>query len=84
MEPNALVSKQKLAWCLLILRMGIATVFAMWTLDKFINPSHTATVFERFYQLSDLTSGIIFAIGVAQSVLNFTFVASEKLDRVVS
>ena len=73
MERDAMVSKQKLAWCLLILRMGIATVFAMWTIDKFINPSHAAAVFERFYQLSGLTSGITYAIGVAQSALILAF-----------
>jgi len=73
-ERVAVVSKQKLAWCLLILRLGIATVFVMWTIDKFINPSHAAAVFERFYQLSGLTPEISYAIGAAQSALLLAFI----------
>ncbi len=71
----AMVFKQKLAWCLLILRLGIAIVFVMWAIDKFINPTHAAAVFERFYKLSGLTSEITYAIGGAQSVLILAFIA---------
>jgi len=74
-ERVVMVSKQKLAWCLLILRLGIATVFVMWTIDKFINPAHSAAVFEGFYKVSGLTSGLTYAIGVAQSVLILAFIA---------
>ncbi len=34
----------RLATCLLLIRLGIGLVFAVWTLDKFVNPDHAVRV----------------------------------------
>lgn len=73
-EPFAIVSKQKLACCLLLIRMGIAIVFAMWTIDKFLNPSHASAIFEKFYKVPGLSNGITYAVGAAQSVVLLAFI----------
>tara|TARA_R110002096_G_scaffold16106_50_gene55356 strand:+ start:14034 stop:14522 length:489 start_codon:yes stop_codon:yes gene_type:complete len=66
---------RRLAWCLLWLRLGIASVFIMWTLDKFANPEHAAAVFEKFYGISNLSNALSYAIGAVQSLLIICFVA---------
>ncbi len=65
---------RQLAWCLLWLRLGVATVFIMWTVDKFVNPEHAAAVFEKFYGISDLSNGISYAIGAVQILLIVCFI----------
>ncbi|MFD1009613.1 hypothetical protein [Oceanisphaera ostreae] len=37
--------QQRLQWSLLFLRLGVFIVMIMWTLDKFINPEHSALIF---------------------------------------
>lgn len=46
----------KLGFSLLLLRIGITIVFMMWTIDKFLNPDHAASVFERYYSIPWLST----------------------------
>ena len=69
------VSKSKLQWSLLLLRLGIFIVFAMWTIDKFLNPEHAASVFERYYKISGLSTTLAYGIGATQAVVILAFVA---------
>ena len=50
--------EQKLPWALLALRVGIFIVMFVWALDKFVNPGHTAAVFEGFYGISAFLAGL--------------------------
>ena len=59
---------------LLLLRIGIFIVFLFWTLDKFVNPDHTANVFSKFYALEGLGTSIVYVIGSLQIILIFSFV----------
>ena len=68
-------TEQRLAIALLALRLGVFIVMVMWTLDKFVQPEHTAGVFANFYGLSGLGSSIFMLIGAAQLVLVLAFVA---------
>ncbi len=65
---------RRLAWCLLWLRLGIATVFVMWTVDKFVNPEHTAAVFKKFYKIGELSNELSYAIGAIQMLLIVCFI----------
>ncbi|MDF1756180.1 MAG: hypothetical protein P1U89_25560 [Verrucomicrobiales bacterium] len=65
---------RQLAWCLLMLRLGIASVFVMWTVDKFVNPKHAAAVFEKFYKIADLSTELSYGIGAIQSLLLICFI----------
>lgn len=60
---------------LLLLRLGIGLVMAMWTIDKIINPDHAGAVFSNFYGLDAVGSDILLAIGLAQGVIVIAFVA---------
>ncbi len=63
----------KLPWALFILRVGIFIVMFIWAIDKFVNPSHAAAVFEGFYGFSGLTQGLATALGIAQVLLYLAF-----------
>ena len=65
--------EQKLPWALLALRIGIFIVMFIWALDKFVNPGHTAAVFEGFYGISGLSTTIATVLGAVQVVLCLAF-----------
>ena len=45
---------KRLPVALLTLRLGVFIVMIMWSLDKFVQPEHTAGVFANFYGLGGL------------------------------
>ncbi|RUO67131.1 hypothetical protein [Idiomarina ramblicola] len=65
--------EQKLPWALLVLRVGIFIVMFVWALDKFVNPGHTAVVFEGFYGISGLSATIAAVLGATQVLLCLAF-----------
>lgn len=67
--------KNRIAQCLLLLRYGVGLVFFMWTLDKFINPEHTASIFERYYKIPGLAIAGAYVLGLAQLTLVVAFIA---------
>ena len=67
--------EQKFPWALLALRVGIFIVMFVWALDKFVNPGHTAAVFEGFYGISGLSSTLAAVLGGLQVALCLAFIA---------
>ncbi|QEG24952.1 MauE/DoxX family redox-associated membrane protein [Mariniblastus fucicola] len=67
------VNKTTLQWSLLLLRLGVFLVFAMWTLDKFINPGHAAVVFEKYYKIPGMSSAFTYAVGGVQVAIILLF-----------
>lgn len=59
----------KIQISLLLLRLSIVLVFLIWTVDKFLNPSHAAAVFETFYFLPGLGKTVVYAIGAIQLII---------------
>ncbi|HDZ58172.1 MAG TPA: hypothetical protein ENI17_02840 [Pseudomonas xinjiangensis] len=59
---------------LLLLRLGIFIVFLVWTLDKLVNPEHSAQVFAGAYRMPGLDEAIFYVIGGAQLILITAFV----------
>lgn len=60
---------------LLLLRLGVGLVMAMWTADKFVNPDHTSAVMQNFYGLPALSSEVFVVVGIIQAVIVLLFVA---------
>ena len=58
---------------LLSLRLGVFIVMAIWTVDKLLNPQHSAAVYEKFYFIGGLPSWLFSAIGIAEMVLLIAF-----------
>lgn len=67
--------KSRILFSLFILRLGVGVVFLMWIADKFINPEHTVSVFERYYNIPGLAITAAYTIGALQLVLIITFFA---------
>ncbi|QDV25771.1 MauE/DoxX family redox-associated membrane protein [Aureliella helgolandensis] len=66
-------ARTRLAWSLLLIRVGIFSVFVMWTIDKFINPEHAAAVFKKFYGISELSELLAYVVGGVQMVILLVF-----------
>lgn len=71
-------SNAKLPLSLLLLRVGVFVVMFMWTLDKFVNPAHTAAVMEKFYFLEGIGTPLIYALGALQMLLVLGFILGYK------
>ena len=73
---------KRIAWSLLLLRVGIAIVFLMWTIDKFVNPEHAAAVFKKFYMIPSLSNVAAYAVGAVQLVVVLAFLVGfhENMD----
>ncbi|MCZ2723571.1 hypothetical protein O1D97_18635 [Marinomonas sp. 15G1-11] len=67
------VPQEKLSWVLFGIRASVFLVLIMWTLDKLINPGHTAAVFKTFYAISDIGPSLILAMGIVQAAIVISF-----------
>ncbi|KPH56765.1 hypothetical protein AMS58_19695 [Pseudoalteromonas porphyrae] len=70
--------KNRLQWSLFSLRLGVFIVMLMWTLDKFVNPGHSARIFEHFYGISGSTDVVAYILGALQLILVLAFMAGIK------
>lgn len=70
-------TKNRLQCALVALRLGVFIVMFMWTMDKFVNPGHTAKVFEIFYGIGSSTT-IVYILGALQLILVLLFLAGIK------
>lgn len=68
----------QIAISLFLLRISIFVVMAMWTLDKFMRPDHTAAIFEHFYGLAGLSANVTFGLAIAEAALLLAFVMGLK------
>ena len=66
--------RNRVGVALLVLRLTVFLVMVMWTIDKFVRPSHAASVYEHFYFLRGLGPAIMYSIGVAEIALLIGFV----------
>jgi len=68
-----MTTDRRLEVSLLLLRIGVFIVMAMWSLDKLIQPGHAAAVFENFYFISGIGTEILLVIGLAQLAIEVAF-----------
>lgn len=71
---NASKDSTRIALALFLLRLGIFTVMAIWTLDKFFRPEHAIAVFEHYYKLESLGATLIYTLAAAEAALLIAFV----------
>lgn len=64
----------KLELSLFLIRIGVGIVFFMWTLDKLMNPEHTARVFAAFYMIDSLSTVASYTIGSIQMLVVLAFI----------
>ncbi len=64
----------RLPVALFTLRLGVSVVFFVWAADKFVVPDHTAAVFQKFYGIGGISSGISYGLGTLQTLITLAFV----------
>ncbi|MDO7085599.1 hypothetical protein WNY51_04190 [Pseudocolwellia sp. AS88] len=70
--------QNRIQWSLFSLRLGVFIVMIMWTLDKFVNPTHGSRIFDKFYGISGSSDTILYLLGALQLVLMLAFLAGIK------
>ena len=73
-----MTDRTRLQLSLLLLRLGVFIVMAIWTIDKFANPSHAAGIFEKFYAIPGVGSMLVWGLGILEGVLIIAFVAGLR------
>jgi len=71
-------TESRVQFPLFTLRLGVFIVMLMWTLDKFVNPAHSAAVYENFYLISGLGPAIFLIIGLLELALIVGFLLGVK------
>jgi putative oxidoreductase len=71
---NSLNDRNRVGVTLLVLRVTVFLVMLIWTIDKFVRPSHAASVYEHFYFIGGLGPMIVYAIAAAELLLLIGFV----------
>ena len=65
---------ERLRWALFILRASLAAFFAIWALEKFVDPESTIGIWEHFYHVENLPKVMSYAIGIVQSTAIACFI----------
>lgn len=64
-----MIRPSRLSLSLWLMRCSIFLVMFMWTLDKFINPGHSAKIFEKFYSIAGLEGTTMTLFGLLELVI---------------
>ncbi len=68
-------SERNLRISLLSLRVGVAIVMLVWSVDKLLRPEHAAGVFGAFYALPGLGETVFYVLGALQLIVVLAFLA---------
>jgi len=71
MEP----ANRNLRISLLSLRVGVAIVMLVWSVDKLLRPEHAAGIFGSFYAMPGLGETVVYVLGVLQLIVVLAFLA---------
>lgn len=63
---------------LLVLRLGVFLVMAVWTLDKFVNPGHASGVYGTFYGLPGLGATSMYVLGGLEALIVLGFLVGYR------
>lgn len=75
MTKNLSDYQSKIETSLFLLRIGVFIVMLVWTIDKFINPSHSAAVMEAFYFIDGAGATMVMIIGAIELLIILAFIA---------
>lgn len=66
--------QSRVALSLLLLRLTVALVFLMWTLQKFLHPEKAVNIYEIFFFIPNIPSSLVHGVAVLESILVIAFV----------
>lgn len=65
--------ENRLPVSLLALRLTVFLVMLVWTLDKFIDVEHAASVYQHFYFIGGLGASVMYVIGAIELIIVLGF-----------
>ncbi|MGB3787517.1 MAG: hypothetical protein WA949_05875 [Phormidesmis sp.] len=65
---------RRVSLVLLLIRISIFIAMAVWVVDKFARPDHTAAVFQAFYGVGGIGAIVSYTLGVIQLLIMVGFV----------
>lgn len=65
---------RRVSLVLLLIRISIFIAMAVWVVDKFARPDHTAAVFQAFYGVGGIGAIVSYTLGVIQLLITVGFV----------
>lgn len=68
---------RRLQLSLLALRLGVAIVFLMWTIDRLTNYSHNSGMMKHYYNV-DIPPIVLTAMGVVELIVVLSFLGGFK------
>jgi len=73
-QPTITPIAHRVSLVLLLTRLSIFIAMMIWVIDKFVQPDHTAAVFQAFYGISGIGTTVAYALGIAQLAIMIAFV----------
>lgn len=73
MQPD-----ERIPRALLPLRLSVFLVMFVWTMDKLLNPAHTAQVYAYFYRIGGLGPGVSYVLGAGELLLLLAFLVGYR------
>jgi len=71
------MDNNKLVNVLFFMRLSVALVLIMWTIDKFVNPAHATNVFAHFYFMPGVEGTLMTIVAIAETVLIALFLVGR-------
>ena len=65
--------EKRLPLALMFMRFSIFLVMIVWTLDKFIRPTHATGIFAKFYFISGIGPGLMYLLAAIELVIILAF-----------
>ena len=72
-SEEAIANQFRTRLTLFCLRVSVFVVMFMWTIDKWVRPTHAASIFDHFYGLGGLGPLVLGLIGGAELLLLLAF-----------
>ncbi len=68
------MNSNRIPTVLLLLRVSIFVVMLIWTIDKFVRPEHSVSIFEHFYFIKGVGAAVVYSLAAAELLLLIAFV----------
>ncbi len=73
-KPVSTPIAHRVSLVLLLTRLSVFIAMMIWVIDKFVQPDHAAAIFQAFYGVSGVATGLVYALGALQLIIVVSFV----------
>lgn len=73
-KPASTPIAHRVSLVLLLTRLSVFIAMMIWVIDKFVQPDHAAAIFQAFYGVGGVATGLVYALGTLQLIIMVGFV----------